>query len=356
MLKNLYLGVILVMNCSNLLSQTLSGIVNDENLRPLPGASVYLNGTTIGTTTDEKGSYEITFENRINSSLIIRFIGYQTVVIENPFDKPRQIVHMVPKTFELKEVVVHPEKYTSEQKLGIFREEFLGRTESGNSCKIKNEDDITLKYNYEVDELTASSIQPIIIENPFLGYLLYFNLIEFKLKFNKKSIKRKSVESFLIIGTTLYKDIGNSERSIEKRREEAYSGSSKHFFRNMYYNIWGVDDFILFKSSNYYLRNIPANPKDYFKISDTLGLKKILILQNDRISDEKRIKNKSIPFSCAFMVYYNNIEQSSLTFRSEVFYLDKFGNYQPHDLIDLYGKMSDKRVGDQLPMDYIPNM
>ncbi len=113
--------------------QTLTGLVYDENWKPLPGVSVYFDGTTIGTVTDENGRYHLKIVNKINSSLIISFVGYQSTVIKDPFDSGDHPILLKPKLTELQEIDIHGKKpkFSREQNIKIFREQFLGNTQAG---------------------------------------------------------------------------------------------------------------------------------------------------------------------------------------------------------------------------------
>jgi len=54
--------------------KTITGIVTDENGLPLPGATVIVENTTRGVSTDFDGNYSI--EASENEVLIISFVGY----------------------------------------------------------------------------------------------------------------------------------------------------------------------------------------------------------------------------------------------------------------------------------------
>ncbi len=56
----------------------VSGIVMDEDGAPLPGASVIVKGTTIGTQTDFDGRYSLTLPDQ-QSSLVFNYIGFKTL-------------------------------------------------------------------------------------------------------------------------------------------------------------------------------------------------------------------------------------------------------------------------------------
>ena len=68
---------------------TVSGIVKDEKAEPMAGASIYLKGTTEGTTTDAEGRFE--FPRKLNEGdrLTISFVGYESVeyVVQGTIDE-----------------------------------------------------------------------------------------------------------------------------------------------------------------------------------------------------------------------------------------------------------------------------
>src|SRR5579872_2561132 len=64
---------------------SIKGKVVDETNQPLPGASVSIDGTTLGATTDANGLYTIAGVNAGNYTLTAKFIGYvagkQTITV-----------------------------------------------------------------------------------------------------------------------------------------------------------------------------------------------------------------------------------------------------------------------------------
>ncbi|WP_166387599.1 mucoidy inhibitor MuiA family protein [Polaribacter sp. 11A2H] len=59
----------------NRATNEVSGVVLDQNNDPLPGATVLIKGTTIGTSTDFDGKYSITIPNN-ESSLVFSYLGF----------------------------------------------------------------------------------------------------------------------------------------------------------------------------------------------------------------------------------------------------------------------------------------
>lgn len=56
----------------------ISGKVLDSNNLPLIGAAVYLNNTSIGTTTNDLGEFELFIKAGVHD-LIISYLGYETI-------------------------------------------------------------------------------------------------------------------------------------------------------------------------------------------------------------------------------------------------------------------------------------
>jgi TonB-linked SusC/RagA family outer membrane protein len=82
---------------------TIRGVVNDNNTSPLPGVSIMLKGTNVGTVTDVDGNYTIKAND--NDILVFSFIGYTTQEIA--VNKRTSInITMTEDVQSLKEVVV----------------------------------------------------------------------------------------------------------------------------------------------------------------------------------------------------------------------------------------------------------
>lgn len=63
---------------------TISGKVYDKNTQePLPGASVFILGTSWGTSTDLDGNFKITNIKKGTYDIVISYIGYHSDTIKN---------------------------------------------------------------------------------------------------------------------------------------------------------------------------------------------------------------------------------------------------------------------------------
>ena len=108
-------------------SQTLSGTVYDEvTKKPVADANVYLDGTSIHTTTNANGQFALDVGKIINTQLIISHIAYNLYSIADPFNKLPDKIYLKEKSNILDEAVVITDKFTRKEKLKDFREQFLG--------------------------------------------------------------------------------------------------------------------------------------------------------------------------------------------------------------------------------------
>ena len=71
----------------------ISGVVSDIKGEPLPFASVYVQGTTNGTTTNLNGEYFLELEKG-NYELVFQFIGYAQQIQQVKFDGTTLILNV----------------------------------------------------------------------------------------------------------------------------------------------------------------------------------------------------------------------------------------------------------------------
>ena len=330
--------------CGNAYSQTLSATVYDDvTKKPIAEANIYLDGTSIHTTTNSRGQFTLNVEKQINTSLIISHIAYDLESIAEPFKKLPAKIYLKEKTNVLSEAVVFS-TFTRKQLLKAFNEQFLGLDKAGKACKILNEEDVVLKYDYESNTLTASAKSPIIVENNYLGYKVFFNLITLYITYHKKTLDNEWIKQTAYYGTSSFIDQKPDDKRSLKRRKEVYEVSAVSFFKDLTTNMLTESKWRLFN------RSYQVDPKHYFIIKDTLSLK---LLQ---IDPESNI-NKFVPgFDVAgkVSVLYNKNLQSEIIFLMDSYYIDEYGNISDIDKLFYVGFLGNVRLGNMLPLNYEP--
>jgi hypothetical protein len=329
-------------------SQNIKGKITDANQQPIEGASVYLDGTTIGTVSDADGLFEITSKSKFNTLLIVKFMGYEDIYVSNPYEKPFFTFVLVPKQNEIETVLVVKDGFTRKQKLQLFREQFLGLTKYGKACKILNEDAIDFNYDLKTFLFTASCPEPIKVENPLLGYVIDFDLQDFYVKFNFKTIKSINAIQSLFLGTVKYTETKIDEKII-KNRNDVYFGSAVDFFKGIIDNSWSEKKFILYEG------RFPVLANDYFKVLKKDDLYEVTVTSTNKVSFSiGGIKKTN--FYADFNLLYRKKRQSRVIFKTETFFVDSFGNNSHKDQIVFGGDIGQQKAGNTLPLDFEPEI
>ncbi len=84
-------------------NQVSGRIVDAETNEPIPGTSIYIKGTTIGTSSDINGSYSLSIPNN-SSEMQVSFIGYESQSLR--ITGPVANIYLKPSNAKLEEVVV----------------------------------------------------------------------------------------------------------------------------------------------------------------------------------------------------------------------------------------------------------
>lgn len=306
-------------------NQIVKGTVFDkDNKKPVIHASIYFNGTMVGTNTDENGYFILDVSKYPSMPLSVSALGYELVTLSDYSRDKQFVVYLTPKVFELKDVVVSDESLVKKRKanMKVFRSCFLGTTSNGLLSEILNEKEIHFIYD-ESDAIKAYSSEPLIIENRGLGYKVTFFLEEFE--YDRKK------DSWFFLGNILFNEDLNIEESLheryERRRRIAFKGSKMHFFRTL----WNTQ----LDSSG-------------FQITDTKG--KILTCED--IVIEADSVNKFLYYPEMLNIYYQTPEQSSfIDFKQDQVYFDKSGFFDALGII-WGGVMARQLIGDWLPYEY----
>jgi len=353
-MKKSIIITIIVLSCCCINAQILTGIVYDKiTKQPIPDVHVYLDGTLINDITGASGKFELKVEKILNTKLVLHHLSYQTVIIENPFERLPDKFYMEERVNMLSDVTIQADRFTREQKLKAFSTQFLGMTQAGRSCKIVNESDIRIWYNMQTQTLLASSDNPIVVINEYLGYQILFTLVDFWVSYSIVTLNNDYVRQSFFAVTTSYTDLNPNNARIKRRRDEVYEKSSASFFRNFANNTLNEAGFKIYRNGFQI-----TDHSHYFMITDTLSLKKIRLNPNTiqspsvpgiRIESNGTVKSSSPTIS----VLYRR-EQSDISFFTNTFLVDQYGNIDQIDKVAFSGVMGQNRAGNMLPLEYEP--
>jgi hypothetical protein len=311
-------------------NQVITGTVFDNKTKSsIYSASIYFNGTSVGTLSDDKGKFKLDVSKyNLTMPLTISAIGYYSFTLKYISETKPNLVYLNPKLFELNEVTVSAKFHgiAWRENLTIFRNEFLGTTRNSLNCRIINEDDIRFKLSENKDTLKAFATKPIVIENKALGYKITYYLDKFE--FDKVS------KSFIFNGNIIFQEdstIKDSKRLyFERKRKNIYLGSRMHFFRALWRDDLNAAGFTVRNSAN-----------------EIVSFDKIVILKDGN--------KKYLTYTGDLGIsYLTNRSTSALIFLKESVFFDPNGYFEPNGII-WEGEISRQRIADLLPYDFLLN-
>ena len=102
------LSLSLIFFSTKIFSATISGIITDDQNRPLDYATVIIKGTTQGCTANENGKYSITLPAG-NYNLIFQYVGYTPVskTVSVGEENITLNIKLKPQQVELKELTIN---------------------------------------------------------------------------------------------------------------------------------------------------------------------------------------------------------------------------------------------------------
>jgi hypothetical protein len=307
-------------------AQIIRGTVLDQsNGNIIDKATIYINGTSAGTYSDKEGYYELDITKYASMPLTISALGYYSVTLHD-FSRDKQFTtYLIPKIFELNEVVINSKKIDRERRanLKIFRDEFLGTTDNASKCIILNENDLSIRYSTDNDTLKVMALKPLEIYNSALGYKITYFLDKFEYSGKDKTF---NYTGNIIFNEDLSPE-GAKNQALERKRKYAYQGSRIHFFRALWSNKLDHTGFEI-RNSNYEILNC----SDIVRDGDSL--KKYLTYK-----EELKI------------YYYSTYPTSNIIFLKEHVFFDNAGYFDASGII-WEGKLAKQRIGDLLPYEY----
>ncbi len=328
------LAVLLLFPLLQIEAQAIYGYVYDTTKgNPLPGATVYLNGTTYGTISDQDGRFLIKTEREIKASLVVSYVGYTSVPINNPYRGEVLEVILKPKIDDLDEVLITRDTWSREKKLREFKRQFLGANRAGELCVILNEDDIDLWFQEANETLKASCDVPIKIRNNLLGYDIDYHLNEFEAKYDSPKRKNPYCRYAYYDGWSHYKNFTTNTEVVSRfkeSRKEEYRGSVMHFLRSL------VNDNLKEEGFNLYLGNRALIPGRAYELLPR-GDRYVLVFKRNFFVEYSAKNERSL-------VIKKNPKVPMIIFPNGIY-------IPPKDLL-FDGYLAEERIGSTLPKDY----
>ena len=239
-MKSNFFYMLLLSSFFSMAQITITGTIYEGNTS-LEGAAVYLNNTTLGTTTNAKGQFSLKIkEGQYN--LVISYLGYKKIIhplntstYKNPF-----VFVLEEDNNTLAEIIIRKTVYDEEwsYNLSRFKKAFIGTTSLSKDCEILNPKVLHFNFDAKNNKFNAIARAPLRIKHKSLGYQIIHELEEFTIDKN----------IVIYLGYSRYEKLEGGKRKQRKWREnrlEAYNGSSVHFYQSLLKNTTYQDGFIV---------------------------------------------------------------------------------------------------------------
>ncbi|MFB6343897.1 carboxypeptidase-like regulatory domain-containing protein [Saccharicrinis sp. FJH62] len=366
----------------------MNGTVLDAvTQRPVPFATVYISGTTYGTTTGLDGTFTL---NNIpfSSTLIVSHASYEPKALEIEGKIPSDLVILLrEKKIDLSEVKVQAENQR-DKNLAMFKSYFLGSDRWGSMVTLYN-DSTLLFYNVydtvkvrltdsvrneidmgrmlntseisedsaflkipELSSFKAVAGTPLLLDMPLLGYKLQVDLVDFDLDLSSPGKKCSFLGYYFF---QPYDSLRKSKvRKYRRNRRSVYYNSGLHFLRSLYErtldeNGYEIEILVYDKESGIGVKT-PFEP-DTCTTYISGNRMRITGLKNRKLTINYYSKINGSPVDLTKKSKNGICQRSTLYFLRDTCFINREGTVSNNDVM-FGGAIATKKVGSFLPENY----
>lgn len=339
---------------------TLSGLVIDATTNsPMPFANVYLNNSTHGTISDDKGHFNLTNVPLGTVNVVASFVGYQTnlqtlrlINAQNQFITFR----LKPSAETLAGVTVKASRNEKkwQQQLRQFKQQLVGKP-FDNQCVLVNPE--VLRFTEENGHLKATATEPLVIDNEALGYRLWFDLAYFDGE--AKQVHYGGSARFEELKATNERQ----ENRFRRNRMRAYLGSTRHLMASLISGTYEQEGFLVYEEDTKVPMPLPG---------DTVTLKRAIGHRLLSLNLKSLVRSGQLPFERRLVserplvVFYTKAKSlyspytdarfayTQITFPNGPVQLLTDGWITVPNGVEMQGSLADDRLSTLLPADWKP--
>lgn len=215
--------VVLFPTCVEAQSRVTGTVLDAKTGRPLSNVNVFLDGTTLGTATDEQGRFTLTGIPPSVYTVVASRVGYQSKTTNVRLrDTTRTLTFRLQrKSIPLRGVTVEGSRDEWLDRLDRFRSTFFGSVREAQFCEFINPE--VLSFQETDDGLMAHAKQPLRVRNGALGYEVTYHVSRYVA--SSEARRRRGHFEF----DTLAAESEAQRREWAKARKRTYQGSFRHF-------------------------------------------------------------------------------------------------------------------------------
>lgn len=334
---------------------TVSGQVVDQKTGlAMPGASVFCQNTTVGTTSNNEGRFFLRMGNG-GYDMIISYTGYETKVIRiSNGNKTNDSLHIELKEQDksMGEVVVAGSALVADgwNKYGqFFFDNFIGTSPNAQQCTIENKEALKFYFYKKRNKLKVRCDSNLVVINNALGYRIKFQLDSFVYEYGGDVASST--------GYPFFEELPGSAEQMDtwkQNRLTTYLGSRLHFMRCWYDSTLTDEGFSIemLDSANNKKATALKDPYDgkiYSVDSGEVEINingKIRITYTNRPPDKKYLTDLKFPAGMK--------QQISIAEIAGGFVIDENGYFYDQTNLTNLGYWSWKKFAETVPYDYNP--
>jgi len=358
---------------------TISGtIVGEKSHNFIEYASVYIDGTSMGTMTDSNGRFilkNLSFPCR----LVISCVGFELKSVQLTKATEENLnIGLREQDKQLSEISVAG-KNRRKQNMELFKQTFTGDDKWGQHANLAQEDRLLFENKY--DTIQANTIfkdvetihtfnvktkSTLMVILPLLGYDVAVDIVSFAVK---TSSFKQTTEYDMFTRFTPYPLTSKHQiKKIENNRREVYYNSSVYFCRSLFNNKLKQNGFVTSIQKRYTVQDTPDPEFDLtpYIIEQSKNEIAIIGLKSKTIEISCYYNSKKCPVSMeSFLItdgkpvfpkrYFSNQHNSSITFLSDTCIVYKNGTIADNYIV-FSGDMATYVGGRLLPLDYEPKV
>jgi hypothetical protein len=333
-------------------------VLDAKTKEPMSFAHVFVNNTTLGTTSDVEGNFFLKNVPIGTHELVFSYVGYQSFQNKVTVSEGQTITLIAQLTQSLQElsgveVKAKRDKEWSKQ-MKQFEKLFIGERFTS-SCKIVNPWVIDFVDSDNSRVFLARASAPIEIINNYLGYSILFQL---------KSFQAGS-QGYAIDGNAYFKELNDSSKAAKWaiNRADAYIYSDRHLFKSIINNRTTLEGYKLYVDKP---GAVDVNTRSDIFYSE-VGKKVVEYNTNDIVAPTGRPYEYIIRLNGRTEVHYLSKPGTIKYYKDmagAVSWLEVRGNQirvnnnglviNSGDIV-YSGELSNYRVGTLLPLDYQPD-
>lgn len=324
-------------------ANSISGqIIDATTIAPVYYVNIFLANTTIGTTSNAEGRYQIRNVPPGNYTLVISYIGYETItqkVMLSSASKSIMNFALSPTVLEMSPVSIDGERdRTWRNYFKIFEKEFLGYSENAQACRFTNPEVLHLVQEENPESLYGKTIQPLELEHANFGYRIKLIVRSFRVSEDKISYTVLPIFQEM-------PPVSEAQAALwEKNREQAFYGSYRHFFNTLFSH--------QFRQAGFSVEQVGEEKR--FRAStaqyDTKSAEGSIFSH----TDYGLIKRVFFPDYLRVRYKDNWAQTSFLQLPFDTMEVDVSGNALSDLQIVRSGYWGERRFADELPLDYRP--